>query len=42
MITDVWKYRGKIINGGTQNINNHGIATGTNINSGTQNIKSGG
>ena len=31
-----------IINGGTQNINNHGIATGTNINSGTQNIKSGG
>ncbi|MSF23072.1 hypothetical protein GKG33_15970, partial [Escherichia coli] len=31
-----------IINGGTQNIYNHGIATGTNINSGTQNIKSGG
>lgn len=31
-----------IINGGTQNINNHGIATGTNINGGTQNIKSGG
>ena len=31
-----------IINGGTQNINNYGIATGTNINSGTQNIKSGG
>ncbi|HFO6378231.1 TPA: adhesin-like autotransporter YpjA/EhaD, partial [Escherichia coli] len=30
------------INGGTQNIYNHGIATGTNINSGTQNIKSGG